>query len=80
MVGQNVKPVLQVEVSNSGEPVYLPTMTVKVDPPLTLILPLSHDCKFLNTDLRTSLECSLSNPIKKGSSVRHATLNAYYYF
>lgn len=71
------KPVLRVEVSNSGEPVYLPVMAVRVDPPLTLILPLSHDCKFLDADLRTSLQCSLSNPIKRGSSVRHATLNAF---
>ncbi|XP_063843702.1 integrin alpha-PS3-like isoform X1 [Scylla paramamosain] len=68
VVGQRTKPVLRVQVFSSGEPAYLPTMVVKVDLPLTLLLPTSHDCKFFDDDLRTSLECQLSNPLKKGGS------------
>ncbi|MPC18226.1 Integrin alpha-PS3 [Portunus trituberculatus] len=68
VVGQKTKPVLRVQVFSSGEPAYLPTMVVKVDLPLTLLMPTSHDCKYFDGDVRTSLECRLSNPIKKGGS------------
>lgn len=78
VVGERTKPVLRVQVFSSKEPAYLPTMVVKVDLPLTLHLPTSHDCKFYDVDQRTSVECRLSNPIKMGGSVRHANLNVYY--
>ncbi|XP_050720083.1 integrin alpha-PS3-like [Eriocheir sinensis] len=64
VVGQKNNLVLRTVVSNSGEPAYLPTINVTVGPPLTLMLPQSHDCKFFSADVRTSLECRLSNPIK----------------
>lgn len=70
VVGQKKKLVLRTVVSNSGEPAYLPSINVTVGPPLTLMLPQSHDCKFFNADVRTSLVCSLSNPIKNSVTVR----------
>ncbi|KAK3883405.1 hypothetical protein Pcinc_012280 [Petrolisthes cinctipes] len=58
-------PVFEVNVYNEGEPAYLPNMTVKVEPPMALFLPSTHNCNFSDPEQRTSLVCRLSNPISK---------------
>ncbi|KAG0717791.1 Integrin alpha-PS5 [Chionoecetes opilio] len=57
---------LRVEVSNAGEPVYLPTVNVTADPYVTLTHSHDHDCHFKD-GWKSSFNCSLSNPIKKDS-------------
>lgn len=66
IIGSDNKPVLTVMVDNVGEPVFLPNLTVQVDPPLSLTIPLTHDCVYADSDLRTTLTCRLANPIVKG--------------
>lgn len=64
VIGDDNKPVLKINITNTGEPVFLPNLTVKVVPPLALFLPPSHDCEFPRGN-RTSLLCRLTNPIDK---------------
>ncbi|MPC82054.1 hypothetical protein E2C01_076700 [Portunus trituberculatus] len=65
---------LRVTVSNSGEPAYVPNMTVTADRYFELIPPVSHeDCLVDVTDTKVFLQCQLSNPIKNNSSVRPVT-------
>ncbi|XP_047495129.1 integrin alpha-PS3-like [Penaeus chinensis] len=66
IIGSDNKPVLTVMVDNVGEPVFLPNLTVQVEPPLSLTIPLTHDCVYGDSDVRTSLTCRLANPIVKG--------------
>ncbi|XP_050702426.1 integrin alpha-PS3-like [Eriocheir sinensis] len=68
VVGHRDKLVLRTVVSNNGDSAYFPAVNVTVGPPLTLVLPQSHDCRFFSADLRTSLVCSLSNPIKNSTT------------
>lgn len=65
VIGEGIKPVLEVVVYNIGEPVFLPNMTVTVKPPLELELPTSHNCEFSSVVNRSSLVCHLANPILK---------------
>lgn len=69
IIGSDNKPVLTVMVDNVGEPVFLPNLTVQVEPPLSLTIPLTHDCVYADSDVRTSLTCRLANPIVKGGRV-----------
>lgn len=60
---------LRVEVSNSGEPVYVPTLIVTADPGITLT-PISQglrDCANYN---ETSLSCIIDKSIKNDNKVR----------
>lgn len=70
MIGGEDKPSVTVSVFNTGEPVFLPNVTVSVDSPLALILPNTHSCNFPNADNRTFLACRLRNPIMPDEKVR----------
>ncbi|XP_047487979.1 integrin alpha-7-like isoform X1 [Penaeus chinensis] len=63
VIGSEDKPSITVSVFNTGEPVFLPNVTVSVDSPLALMLPNTHSCNFPNADNRTFLACHLRNPI-----------------
>ncbi|KAG7165078.1 Integrin alpha-PS3-like [Homarus americanus] len=63
IIGKDNKLKMEVVVENAGEPVFLPNLTVIVNPPLTLFLPSSHNCDFPNGGNRTRLICNLANPI-----------------
>lgn len=61
---------LEVKVSNEGEPAYLLNMTVNVEPPLALFLPSTHHCNFSDPGQRTMLVCRLSNLVSKEEQVK----------
>ncbi|XP_042855750.1 integrin alpha-7-like isoform X1 [Penaeus japonicus] len=63
VIGGEDKPSVTVTVFNTGEPVFLPNVTVSVNPPLALLLPNTHNCDFPSADNRTFLACHLRNPI-----------------
>lgn len=69
VIGEDNKPVMEVVVYNTGEPAFLPNMTVTVAPPLVLDLPISHNCEFSNGVNRSSIVCQLVNPIPKDGKV-----------
>lgn len=66
VIGGEDKPSITVSVFNTGEPVFLPNVTVSVDSPLALMLPNTHSCNFPSGDNRTFLACHLRNPIMPG--------------
>ncbi|XP_037803615.1 integrin alpha-PS3-like [Penaeus monodon] len=65
VIGSEDKPSVTVSVSNKGEPAFLPSVTVRADPPLALLLPSTHSCDFPSAD-RSLLVCHLRNPIMPG--------------
>ncbi|XP_037803616.1 uncharacterized protein LOC119598049 [Penaeus monodon] len=50
VIGSEDKPSVTVSVSNKGEPAFLPSVTVRADPPLALLLPSTHSCDFPSAD------------------------------
>ncbi|XP_076048769.1 integrin alpha-PS5-like isoform X2 [Oratosquilla oratoria] len=64
-IGSSQPLILQVTVSNLGEPAFLPNLTVAVLSPLDLVNPTSHFCNRLQEDDLVTLICDLLGPIKK---------------
>ncbi|XP_064089032.1 integrin alpha-PS3-like [Macrobrachium nipponense] len=65
-IGSKESPVVEMTVTNSGESVFLPNVTVEVARPFALFMPTSHSCEFPDKAKRLSLVCQMRNPIKKG--------------
>lgn len=66
VVGSHSRLKLMVDVSNGGEPAFLPNLTVVVPEPLSLYLPVTHNCHLPLINDGRVLHCTLSNPISQG--------------
>ncbi|XP_068247152.1 integrin alpha-PS3-like isoform X2 [Palaemon carinicauda] len=68
---------LQISVTNSGESVFLPNITIKVPEPFALYSPTSHSCEFVKEKIRSEMVCQLMNPIKRqDKDVLNVTIDA----
>ncbi|XP_066954005.1 integrin alpha-V-like [Macrobrachium rosenbergii] len=59
------QPELEISISNSGESVFLPNVSISVPKPFLLFKPTSHSCEFASKGDRSHLVCQLKNPIQK---------------
>ncbi|XP_068247272.1 integrin alpha-PS3-like [Palaemon carinicauda] len=64
VIGGIKRPELEISVSNLGESVFLPNVTISVSEPFVLFMPISHSCEFAK-DKRSRLVCQLISPIQK---------------
>ncbi|XP_066954008.1 integrin alpha-PS3-like isoform X2 [Macrobrachium rosenbergii] len=63
VIGGIKRPELEISVSNLGESVFLPNVSISVPEPFVLFMPTSHSCQFPSKGSRSHLVCQLKNPI-----------------
>ncbi|XP_064088837.1 integrin alpha-PS4-like [Macrobrachium nipponense] len=63
VIGGIKRPELEISVSNLGESVFLPNVSINVPEPFVLFMPISHSCQFASKGSRSHLVCQLKNPI-----------------